>query len=238
VAPSVSSPGPHPAPQLALVRRVRVADLDDAGLARAAIEGHAGAPAAVWARYAGLVAGLLRRALGPGADVEDQVQETFVQFFQDVKKLREPAALRSFLIGVAAHVARSELRRRRYRRWLMLTDTGAVPDEAGAAADAEAREAVRRLYALLDRLDDRSRMLFVLRHVEGLELTEVAAALELSLATVKRNLAKVSARVHTMAAGDPLLGSYLDGGAREPPQTPREVDKGVDPRLGREVIDA
>jgi RNA polymerase sigma-70 factor (ECF subfamily) len=231
VASSASSSGP----QLALVRgvrSVRIGDLDDAGLARAAIEGHAGAPAAVWQRYAGLVAGMLRRSLGPGADVEDQVQETFVQFFRDVNKLREPAALRSFLIGVAAHVARSELRRRRFRRWLMLTDSGTVPDEPDAGADADAREALRRLYALLDRLDDRSRMLFVLRYVEGLELTEVAAALEVSLATLKRSLAKVSARVHAMAAGDPLLVTYLAPVTLVPP-APRD-----DPSFAQEVIDA
>jgi RNA polymerase sigma-70 factor (ECF subfamily) len=217
------------------VRNLRVSDLDDAGLARAAMEGHAGAPAAVWQRYAGLVTGLLRRSLGPGADVEDQVQETFVQFFRDVKKLREPSALRAFLIGVATRVARSELRRRRLRRWLMLTDSGTLPDDAGASADAEAREAVRRLYALLDGLDDRSRVLFVLRYVEALELTEVAAALKMSLATLKRSLAKVSARVYAMAAGDPLLAAYLTPVALVRP--PFDQDEGAGTLEG-EAIDA
>jgi RNA polymerase sigma-70 factor, ECF subfamily len=216
-----SSASASTGPRLALVRSVPLSELDDAGLARAAIEGHAGAHAAVWRRYAGLVTGLLRRALGPGADVEDQVQETFVQFFRDVRKIREPAALRSFLIGVASRVARSELRRRRLRRWLTLTNTGAVPDGVAAGDDAEAREALRRLYGLLDRLDDRARLLFVLRYVEGLELTDVATALETSLATTKRHLARVSAQVHAMAAGDPLLVAYLapahDGGSAASP---------------------
>jgi len=224
------------------VRSVRISDLDDAGLARAAIEGQAGAHATVWQRYAGLVTGLLRRTLGPGADVEDQVQETFVQFFRDVKKIREPAALRSFLIAVASRVARSELRRRRFRRWLTLTDSGAVPDEPAAGADAEAREAVRRLYALLDRLDDRGRVLFVLRYVEGLELTDVAAALDMSLATVKRHLARVSTQVHAMAAGDPLLAPYLARVASDPGRdaatTRPEAPAGPAGDLVREATDA
>jgi RNA polymerase sigma-70 factor (ECF subfamily) len=114
----------------------------------------------------------------------------------------------------------------------MLTDSGTVPDEAGAGADAEAREALGRLYTLLDRLDDRSRMLFVLRYVEGLELTDVAAALGMSLATLKRNLAKVSARVHAMAAGDPVLVTYLAPVSLVPPAP------GDDPRGGQEAIDA
>jgi RNA polymerase sigma-70 factor, ECF subfamily len=197
-------------PRLAVVRPSPVAELDDAGLARAAIEGAPGAAAAVWDRFSAGVRSVLRRILGPGADVEDQVQETFVQFFEVVRGLRDLALVRSFLIGIGVRLARSELRRRRVRRWLSLTDTGAVPEEAWGGVDADAREAVTRLYALLDRLDDRSRTLFVLRHVEGLELEDTAAAMGISLATTKRYLVKVVARVHAMAARDPLLAEYLD----------------------------
>jgi RNA polymerase sigma-70 factor (ECF subfamily) len=48
--------------------------------------------------------------------------------------------------------------------------------------------------------------------VEGLELLEVASALGVSLATVKRRLARVSARVWAMAQGDRMLIEYLDAG--------------------------
>lgn len=197
-------------PRLALVRSVRVADLDDSGLARAAAEGHAGAPAAVWDRYAALVRGLLRRSLGPGVDTEDLVQETFLLLFREVKNLRDPAALRSFLIGITVRVARSTLRRRRLRRWLMLTDDGVLPEAPWDGVDTNAREALARLYAMLDRLDEKARLLFVLRYIEGLELTEAAEATGMSLATAKRHLAKVTARVQAMAERDPLLVTYLD----------------------------
>jgi RNA polymerase sigma-70 factor, ECF subfamily len=197
-------------PRLALVRSVRMADLDDAGLARAAAEGHAGAPAAVWDRYSTLVRGVLRRSLGPGVDAEDLVQETFLLLFREVKNLRDPSALRSFLIGITVRVARSALRRRRLRRWLMLTDSGVLPEEPWDGADSNAREALARLYALLDRLDEKARLLFVLRYIEGLELTEAAEATGMSLATAKRHLAKVTARVQAMAERDPLLVTYLD----------------------------
>ena len=208
-------PSPHPAlfaPRLALVRRVRLADLDDAGLARAAAEGHAGAPAVVWDRYAGLVRRVLCRILGPGADVDDQVQEAFLQLFREVKQLRDPGALRAFLLGITVRVARSALRRRRLRRWLRLSDGGELPELAAAEVDADAREALRRLYALLDRLDDKARLLFVLRYVEGLELTQAAEAMGVSLATAKRHLERVRARVHALASRDPLLARYLAAG--------------------------
>jgi RNA polymerase sigma-70 factor (ECF subfamily) len=185
-------------------------DADDATLARAVAEGQMRALGLVWDRYAALVRGILRRALGPGADVDDQVQVIFVAFFRDVKKIRDPGALRSFLIGIATRVARAELRRRRFRHWFMLTKDGVVPEEACPGGDDDAREAVARLYAVLDRLDESSRMIFVLRYIEGLELTETAAAMDVSLATAKRHLARVTARVHAMAARDPILAGYLD----------------------------
>jgi RNA polymerase sigma-70 factor (ECF subfamily) len=53
-----------------------------------------------------------------------------------------------------------------------------------------------------------------LHHIEGLELLDVASALGVSLATVKRRLARVSARVVAMAQGDRMLIDYL--GTSEP----------------------
>jgi RNA polymerase sigma-70 factor (ECF subfamily) len=80
--------------------------------------------------------------------------------------------------------------------------------EAGYSADPAGREAVRRLYAVLDQVGDRARVLFVLRFVEQLELVEMSEALGCSLATVKRRLAKASQRVLVLARREPALAAY------------------------------
>jgi RNA polymerase sigma-70 factor (ECF subfamily) len=195
---------------MAVVRRLPTsALLDDADLARLAAARDPRAAAAVWDRYATLVRGILRRALGPSADVEDLVQDTFIGLYRTLPGLRDPDALRSFVVGTALRVARSELRRKRVRRWLALTPTGVLPESAEVgASDPEARRAVKRLYEVLDKLDDRARLAFVLRFLEGYELTEVAEALGCSLATAKRALAKAQERVTAMVARDPLLAPY------------------------------
>jgi RNA polymerase sigma-70 factor (ECF subfamily) len=74
--------------------------------------------------------------------------------------------------------------------------------------DTDAREALARFYAILDRVNPKDRSAFVLRFMEGLELTEVAAALGLSLATTKRRLARVWAKVVLLVERDPLLAQY------------------------------
>jgi RNA polymerase sigma-70 factor (ECF subfamily) len=199
-----------PPPRLASVHRLPLDGMDDAALARAIAAGDEAAAALAWRRYAPVVRSVLRRTIGPYEDVEDLVQEVFLRYFRQRGELRDPSALRSFLIGVAMHVAVSELRRRRVRRWLRLTSTGVLPEVSGAplGQEDEAREAMRRLYAVLDRLDDASRLTFVLRYVEGLELVEIASALDVSLATTKRRLAKVTARVLSMVERDPVLPGF------------------------------
>lgn len=160
---------------------------------------------------------MLRRTLGPGAEVEDALQEVFLRFFRSAANVREPSALRSFLIGIAVRVASGELRRRRVRRWFFLTADGQLPEPepAADAAAEQAREAVRRLYEILDSLDDASRLAFILRHVERLELTEVASAMGVSLATVKRKLRRVVPVVLARARGDEVLSRWVAGGSDE-----------------------
>jgi RNA polymerase sigma-70 factor, ECF subfamily len=192
------------------VAKPPAAELDDAMLASMAANGDAEAHTAIWDRYAPLVRGIVRRSIGPESEVEDLVQEVFLRFYRNLSLLRNPGALRSFIFAISLRVTISELRSRRVRRWLRLTDNGTQPTCARCVspADFEAREAVAGLYTILDRLDPRDRMAFVLYHVEGLELTEVAEALEVSLATVKRRLARIACRVFAMAESDQRLVEY------------------------------
>ncbi len=183
---------------------------DDGALARAAGDGRHDAVLLIWDRYATTVRGVLRRSLGPGADVEDLVQEVFLRFHRGVGGLRKADSLRSFLIGIAARTAISELRRRKVRRFLALTSDGELPERAGSRD--EGPRALSRLYQILDGCSASDRLAFVLRYIDDLELDEVAAALGVSVATAKRQLARVHARVSLMAGRDDLLSPYVTRG--------------------------
>jgi len=167
----------------------------------------------VWERYSVMVRRILQRSLGPSVDVDDAVQESFLRLFRDIGTLRKPSALRSFLIGITLHVATSELRRRRARRWLLLSDDGVVPDarDSSDERNLEEREALRRFYHLLDQLDTRHRLVFVLRYIEGMEIAELSAVMGCSLSTTKRRTAHAAQRVSRLAAKDPVLAPYLTG---------------------------
>ncbi len=180
----------------------------DDQLALAACEGDPRAAMAIWRRYGVQVRCKLLRWVG-AHDLDDHVQEVFSRLFEQLPRLRQPSALRSFLIGITLRVACTELRRR--RRWrLRLTATGELPDfPQQGADDGSGRQALSRFEAILEKLAPRTRRVFVLRYVDKLELVDVAAAMNISLATAKRHLARASGRVFAMAEREPTLAEYV-----------------------------
>jgi RNA polymerase sigma-70 factor (ECF subfamily) len=166
-------------------------------------------------RYAPLVRRVLTRTLGPFHEVEDHVQETFIVFFRQLKTLKNDESVRAFVVSIAVRTARHELRRRRVRRILRLSAPEELSDFAGGVgADMEGREALRRLFAILDELDTPSRLVFTLRFLEDMDLMEVAVAVGESLASVKRRLSRVVPIVNARAARDEALSPYLKEEAR------------------------
>jgi RNA polymerase sigma factor (sigma-70 family) len=107
---------------------------------------------------------------------------------------------------------KSELRYRRLKAWLTFRGTDSLPESSHASADMEARDLLKRLYALLDRLSARDRLVFTLRRAESMTVEEIAATMGISVSTVKRSLAHGNARVSHWIAGDPALAERLDRG--------------------------
>jgi RNA polymerase sigma-70 factor (ECF subfamily) len=151
----------------------------------------------------------LRRSLGPGHDVEDLAQVVFLCVFEKVPTLREPKALKAFVISITVLTTRSELRRLWVRRWIRLSNKGDATGKAVVNLDTDSREALSRFYTLLDRTNAQDRTLIVLRFMEGLGLLEVAAASGLSLATTKRRLTRAWSKVILLVERDPILAEYL-----------------------------
>ena len=181
---------------------------EDHELAEALIAGEPWAAATMYRKHGRMVFRFLHRALGVSGDAEDLTQEVFLQVFSKVHDLRNPHALKSFVFSVAVRVLKWELRSRRTRRFFLVSGFEQFPEPAVAALDAESRQAVKRLYAILDRLRVQERVAFVLRHIEQLKLEEISEALGVSLATVKRRLDRATRIVSREMEQDPSLAPY------------------------------
>jgi len=184
---------------------------DDATLAVALIGKNRAAPLVAWARFSPLVRRVLSRSLGPRYEVEDIVQNVFLCLFERVHTLRDPVALKAFVIAITLRTMRYEVRRARVRRWVGLSPSAELADLQVVHADNSARHALIHFYRALDRLSERDRAAFVLRFIEELEVGEIAAALNVSIPTARRCFTRAWQRVTFFARRDPFLVDYMSG---------------------------
>ena len=183
-----------------------LAQADDATLARAASGGDPRATSVLWDRFSPLVRRMLRRTLGPTAEVETLLQEVFLRALRQLGSLPESAQLKPFVVAVTVRVLSGELKRNRMRRLLRLRSPWHSHDFA--SSDSATRTALSSLYRILDELDADARLAFTLRHFEGLQLTELASAMDASLSSAKRRLARANARVQAAVRGDAAFSAY------------------------------
>jgi RNA polymerase sigma-70 factor (ECF subfamily) len=160
-----------------------------------------------------LVRGIVRRSLGPQFDAESVVQDVFMCLFQRVGTLREPNALRGFIVSIAVLTVRStlrtEVRRQRLRRWLGAQQETEPKSLRLVPEDMDAREALARFYKILDRINPRDRVAFVLRFVEGMGVADVATAVGVSVPTARRCFTRAWERFTLLAGRDPFLAEYV-----------------------------
>jgi RNA polymerase sigma-70 factor (ECF subfamily) len=209
-------PAPTRAPRsdrLAVVRPLPFAGDDDALIA-ALRAGDRRAVAALIERHATHVLRVLARILGADAELPDLQHDVFVRALGSLEDVRDPSALKGWLSIIAVNTARTALKRRGLRRWLRFLPWEEVPEVEAPAASADDTEALRVTYGVLDRLPREERIAFALRFVEGMELTEVAAATGVSLATAKRRLSRAQGRFLALAGREPALSEWIQEGAR------------------------
>src|SRR6478735_9869147 len=190
---------------------------DSASLVNGLRAGNPGAKAAFFTRYAPAVERLVTHLIGPDRELADILQEVFVQALSSVGSLRDPTALKPWLLRIATHHARRTLRNRTRRGWLRFfvdAEEEARFEPATEELDAEGRETVRAVYTVLGRMPADERIAFALRYIDGMELTEVAEACAVSLATAKRRIRRADERFLGIAGRHPALEKWLREGAR------------------------
>ncbi len=205
---------PHSRTSFLRVATRETALLDDTALVREIEAGDIPATTTLYDRYSRDVERVLLSIIGPSIDIEDLVQEVFMKALAGIASLEEPSRLRSWLVGISVFSARDWLRRKVRKRWLSFVadyddDTTARPEPS-----IETSDALRKTYEVLSRMPEEERIVFSLRFVEGLELTEVALACDLSLSTAKRRIGKAERRFLLHARRCPVLGPLVAEGPR------------------------
>ncbi|TPV95203.1 MAG: sigma-70 family RNA polymerase sigma factor [Myxococcales bacterium FL481] len=186
----------------------------DAQLVALARRDGAGVAAAVYDRFGDEVNALVWRLLGADAEHDDVVHDALVQILSGLPTVRDPQALRRWVISVTINTVRGQIRRRRLHRMLHRPDDGVIDEAVSPTVDHDGRELVHRTARLLNKLSGEQRIAFVLRYVERRSLEETAELCQCSLATVKRRILAANKRLRKLAAADPLLAPRVPPGPR------------------------
>jgi len=208
------------------VTDVALAPAEEQDLARACARGDRTAQVRLFRAQVQSVHRLLHRVLGPSPALEDLVQETFIRVFRSLGHFRGEAHLNTWIGRIALRVAYEHLRHARPAPARL----EAVPDLPSDDADAErqllAREGLRRLYRILERLEPRQRIAFTLCQIDGRSQQEVAALMAASLVATKARIWRARREVDRRARLDPLLAPLVMGSPKKTPEEkPEEKPK-------------
>lgn len=143
-----------------------------------------------YARYVGYIA---LRILGRPDEVDDVVQDVFLDAHARIGTLRDPGALKGFLATLAVRKSVRALKRRRMRRFFGFDEGFDYTQIADAGASPHERSLVAQVYRILDELPAEQRSAWILRHVAGEKIDRVAELCGCSLATAKRRIAAAHA---------------------------------------------
>jgi RNA polymerase sigma-70 factor (ECF subfamily) len=166
----------------------------DALLAGRAADGDTAAFEALARRHGPLMRATARRLTGTLADADDVVQESLMQAWKQLDQLRDPAAVKSWLLRIVGTRSIDHLRKR--RNHLALDDLEnhvdapsdqRTPDPESTAVNASRVDALK---SALARLPEEQRRCWVLKEFNDLSYEEIALTLNISPASVRGRLAR------------------------------------------------
>ena len=149
--------------------------------------------------------------IGPRLEVHDLAHDAFVEIFRSAHRFQgDRSALSGWVRGIAVHVVQRYLRQRGDRQAVALWADPSEEDLVEATdASPSLRASVHRLYQLTATLPADEREALHLRYFAELELTEVAASVGVSLATIKRRLVLARTSLAAAAAHDVILMHWI-----------------------------
>ena len=155
---------------------------------------------------------LIARMVGPGADLEDLLQQTLIAACQSFPRYRGEASIRTWMSRIAVNIVRQHLRKPERRRRAALE---LVPDALEADRDASPsrqtaqRRQLERLFHHLDAIGPKKRLAFVLHVFEGRPIEEVAALTGASKSATKSRIFWCRRALLSRARKDPTLRELL-----------------------------
>jgi RNA polymerase sigma-70 factor (ECF subfamily) len=182
-------------------------DLAERRLVEAAQRGDQGAFTELVRRYDRSVLRIALRLLSSREDAQDAYQEAFLKVYRKLDGFRFQCRFHTWLYRITTNVCLDQLRRRKSRREFGVFDTDEQAGRSPLQRAADTRpgsspaqmlgsgEISERISVALDKLSDRERVVFVLRHYEGMRLRPIGEACGMSEESAKQSLFRATKKL-------------------------------------------
>jgi RNA polymerase sigma-70 factor (ECF subfamily) len=195
---------------------VAAAYVEDVLLVDRCLTGEPAATRELFRKHRGRVHASLFRVLGSNRDMDDLLQEAFIQVFQSLRGWRAEASLSTWIDRVAVRVAYRYLSQRGRRIVTEVLEDEDIGGGEGPGAHRQlARDGVKRLYAVLDELGPAARLAFTLHEIDGRPLADVAKLVGSSVTATKLRVWRARKKVEEAASTDPILSEFIEHPMKE-----------------------
>ncbi len=151
--------------------------------------GERDAQAQFYEKYRGDVARTVFKVFGHDPELEDVIQDVFIEAFRSIEKFKGKAKVSTWLYRVAFNVALQRLRKRKRRREVALPPTeAATPTLETPHRVLERREQLDTVYEVLDHLTPKKRIVFILHEFLGMSAKEIGELVDANVLTVRTRL--------------------------------------------------
>ncbi len=188
-------------------------DIVDKRLIASFARGNSHALSELYRRHARRVESVARHVVGPSDEIEDIVQDVFIELQRALHRFRGDSRFTTWLHRVTVNVSLQHLRKKKrkgWSRWVGLEEGSRyTPRARSLERQTEARETVRAIYAVLDTLSDKKRVVFTLYELQGMSLQDIAQTVGTSVNTVKSRLFHARREVFTEIKRQGLLPTHM-----------------------------
>ncbi len=139
-------------------------------------------------RYKNEVARIVYKVLGPDTELEDVVQEVFLEVFRCIDTFKGNAQFSTWLYRVSSNVALQRLRRLKRCPEGFSVPTEELPHEETPLRSLERQDSSRIVYNILDTIAPKKRMVFILHEIVGMNSKEIAQVVGTNVLTVRTRL--------------------------------------------------
>ena len=153
-------------------------------------------------RYKDPLLNFIYRFIGDLVEAEDIVQDTFYRVYKNKHYYKEVAKFSTWIYTIASNLAKTELRRRRRRRFFSINKEAPnekemdLPDlKADPEVEANTIVTEKIIQKAIGKLPQKFRQVIVLRDIQGFSYEEISSIIKVPLGTVKSRVNRARLRL-------------------------------------------